>query len=267
MINKISEEIIASLNNCEKDFIYSSLEIANSGPNSNSPYRFWFNDFKNNFNNRAGDVYEFGVFRGASLISIALIAKRFNSKKHFWGFDTFEGFPSLSKMDDLKNFSEVFGFSEKQIEDVNLLSKIRLNKEDLKEKDLNHSLTKLGKSGLFKETSYENLLEKIEKFSLKNITLVKGEFKETVYKHFSDKKRKVFSANIDCDLYEGYKVCLPSVFDNLEKGGFINLDEYYSLKYPGPKIATDEFLKVNKDAILKENDTSQNEFGRFYITK
>ncbi len=267
MLNNLNQEIISSLNKCEKDFIYSSLEIAHSGPNSNSPYRFWFNDFKKYFKTREGDIYEFGVFRGASLLSIALLAKRLNSKKHFWGFDTFQGFPALSKLDNLRNFSEDYGFSKEHIEDVNLLSKIRLNKEDLKEKNLNISLTKLGKSGLFNDTSYEDLLQKIERFSLDNITLIKGEFKETVYQHFSQKKRKVFSANIDCDLYEGYKICLPWVFNNLEKNGFINLDEYHSLKYPGPKIATDEFLDANKDAILRESPTNQYEFGRFYITK
>ena len=60
---------------------------------------------------------------------------------------------------------------------------------------------------------------------------------------------------------------MPWVFNNLEKNGFINLDEYHSLKYPGPKIATDEFLDANKDAILRESPTNQYEFGRFYITK
>ena len=88
----------------EKDFIYAALGIANSGPNSHSPYRFWFNDFKENHNKRCGDVYEFGVYKGDSLISIALLAKNLNSKKHFWGFDTFSGFPKLSEEDDLKNF-------------------------------------------------------------------------------------------------------------------------------------------------------------------
>ena len=60
MIKNFSEEIIASLNNFEKDFIYCYLEIVNSGLNSNSPYKFWFNNFKSNFNNRAGDVFDFG---------------------------------------------------------------------------------------------------------------------------------------------------------------------------------------------------------------
>ena len=59
---------------------------------------------------------------------------------------------------------------------------------------------------------------------------------------------------------------LALVFNNLEDGGFINLDEYYSLKYPGAKIATDEFLKQNKKARLIKNNTSEYEFDRYYIS-
>ena len=80
---------------------------------------------------------------------------------------------------------------------------------------------------MFKNTSYEFLQEKIEQLSLDNVTLLKGDFKDTVKKHFFDKNRSIFSANIDCDLYEGYKLCLPIVFESLEIGGIINLDEYY----------------------------------------
>ena len=57
------------------------------------------------------------------------------------------------------------------------------------------------------------------------------------------------------------------IFNNLEEGGYIHLDEYYSLKYPGPKIATDKFLKNNPDASLQKNLTRDSEFDRFFIRK
>lgn len=264
MLEGALKKVIKSLNKCEKDFIFSSLDIANSGPNSSSPYRFWFNDFRKNFNSREGDIYEFGVFRGSSLLSIAFLAKRLDSKKHFWGFDSFEGFPEFSENDDLKNFNSTNNFSLEHIENVNLLASLKITK---KETTIDKKLSKLGKSKTFKNTSYENLLKKIEAFSLDNITLVKGNFDSTLCKHFEEKERKIFSANLDCDLYKGYKVCLPFIFNNLVEGGFINLDEYYSLKYPGARIATDEFLKNNSKAILKKNPTSIYEFDRYYITK
>ena len=261
------KEICESLEKNEKEFIYNSLEIENSGEVSNSAYRFWFNDFRGNHLKRKGDIYEFGVYRGSSLLAIALLAKRLGSKKHIWGFDSFEGFPRLSKQDDLHNFSEKNGFAKSQIEDVNLLSKIRLSNNDIKKNNLDSSLSKLGASGLFTNTSYEFLINKIEELSLTNITLIKGDFKDTVAKHFSKEERSVFSANIDCDLYEGYKLCLPIIFKSLEIGGLINLDEYYSLKYPGAKIATDEFLEKNSRAKLIKQETRLGEFPRFQIKK
>ena len=60
---------------------------------------------------------------------------------------------------------------------------------------------------------------------------------------------------------------LPIIFENLEPNGYINLDEYYSLKYPGAKIATDQFLIKYQDAKLVKNQTPSNEFIRYYITK
>ena len=50
-------------------------------------------------------------------------------------------------------------------------------------------------------------------------------------------------ANLDSDLYESYKTVLPYAYSNLVPGGYIHLDEYYSLKFQVPKIATDNFLK------------------------
>ena len=259
-------EIKDALNSCEKDFIYNTLEIANSSKNSKSAYRFWFNDFRNNYLKREGDIYEFGVYRGSSLLSIALLAKRLGSKKHFWGFDTFSGFPQFSDEDKLTNFKKSNGFSEEIIADANLLSTIKFSKSKNNDERLSETLSKIGKSGLFKDTSYENLLNKIDKLSLSNITLIKGDFADTVNDHFINKDRKVFSANVDCDLYKGYKICLPIIFKNLAPNGYINLDEYYSLKYPGAKIATDEFLLEYKDANLIKNETPKNEFSRYYIT-
>ena len=77
------KEICESLNKVEKEFIYNSLEIENSGEFSKSAYRFWFNDFRKNYLKRSGDIYEFGVYRGGSLLAIALLSKRLGSKNIF----------------------------------------------------------------------------------------------------------------------------------------------------------------------------------------
>ena len=71
---------------------------------------------------------------------------------------------------------------------------------------------------------------------------------------------------IDCDLYESYKYTLPKAWENTITGGMIYLDEYYSLKFPGAKIAVDEFIK---DRIKIETKTTNYDpdFLRSYIIK
>ena len=113
-LEEFFNEINDALQICEKDFIYNTLEIANSSESSTSAYRFWFDDFRNNYLKRDGDIYEFGVYRGSSLLAIALLAKRLGSKKHFWGFDTFSGFPQFSDQDKLSNFKISNGFSKEK---------------------------------------------------------------------------------------------------------------------------------------------------------
>lgn len=271
-----------SLINEESEFFYNSLEINDSSESSQSGFRFWFDDFRENLNSREGDIFEFGVYKGSSLIAIALLAKRLGSKKHFYGFDSFCGFPRFSPQDELKNFSLENGFSNETINKHKLLldlksfsANIEIKKKKLLKKIisevkynvLKEAFKKLGKSGLFEDTSYDGLMNKIQLLGLDNITLIQGNFSETIESFFNENSKKVFSANIDCDLYEGYKISLPLLFKNLVNGGFIHLDEYYSLKYPGPKIAVDEFLSKNPNAVLKQNKTRPNEFKRYYLTK
>ena len=63
---------------------------------------------------------------------------------------------------------------------------------------------------------------------------------------------KVMSAVIDCDLYKSYQDSLNFIWPKLSEGGFIHLDEYYSLKYPGARRATLEFISDKPDAFLNE---------------
>lgn len=58
-------------------------------------------------------------------------------------------------------------------------------------------------------------------------------------------ERKVADALIDCDLWDGYWVSLDYVWPRLSDGGMVFLDEYYSLKFPGPRFAVDSFSEVH----------------------
>ena len=52
--------------------------------------------------------------------------------------------------------------------------------------------------------------------------------------------------HLDCDLYESYLTCLNNLYKNVVNKGVIVFDEYYSHKYPGARIAIDEFFEDKK---------------------
>ena len=88
------------------EFQLNLLNIEDYSENSKSRLRFWFKHIKDNALNDDGDVFEFGVFKGSSLIAAAMILKEMGSKKKIFGFDSFEGFPSFSEKDELENSIE-----------------------------------------------------------------------------------------------------------------------------------------------------------------
>ena len=88
----------------EKDFEFNLLKIENY--NLNPRMVFLKNFFrKNSF--ILGDYFEFGVYQGSSLISVALLFKKLGIKKNVYGFDSFEGFPSYHRYDDFNNFKKL----------------------------------------------------------------------------------------------------------------------------------------------------------------
>ena len=120
-------------------------------------------------------------------------------------------------------------------------------------------------SGNFENNSLDVLKRKISYLELENIILIPGPFEETMSLK-SNYKNEWFSAMLDCDLYKSYIGCLNFIWSNMTKGGYIYLDEYYSLKFPGARIAVDEFLseKLEKPFLHEKIDDS---FERWSITK
>ena len=195
-------------------------------------------------------------------------AKKIGSNKMVYGFDTFSGFPpNSSEQDNLENFELYKGihFEESLVNDAILSKKI---KENLAGKDIN--ISNISSSLDFSNVTFEELENKITYLGLDNIKLIKGDFKDTIGSFFDEYTGQVFAANIDCDLYDGYMSCLPYLCDRLSSNGYIHLDEYYSLKFPGARLACIEFLESIDPSLnitLKKNKTSKEEFERWYITK
>lgn len=262
-INKNSLYIdpVSILNNNEKEFIFSTLNIENHSKSSSTKFKIWFDHFRKFHNKLEGDIFEFGVYKGNSLLSMAILMKRLNSKKKIYGFDSFDGFPGYSKYDEFNQF-----FTNKKIFDKKFLLQVKLLESITKLNKKKTSPAEISTSNNFSNTSFTGLKSKIKLFNLDNVELIKGDFSKTVPKFFNSYNNNIFSANIDCDLYLGYKIVLPYTWERLSKKGMIYLDEYYSLKFPGPKIACTEFFKKKKIKSLK-TIKSKNQFDRCYLLK
>jgi hypothetical protein len=96
-----------------KEFELNLLGVEGVHKRSISQYRFWYEHIKKNAFKNDGDIFEFGVYRGKSAITAALILNELNSKKKIYCFDTFKGFPFKSNFDDLKNFKNKKYFNKK----------------------------------------------------------------------------------------------------------------------------------------------------------
>jgi hypothetical protein len=48
--------------------------------------------------------------------------------------------------------------------------------------------------------------------------------------------------HLDCDLYESYKTALTHLYEKVAPGGVVMFDEYDDSRWPGAKIAIDEFF-------------------------
>ena len=245
-----------------KEYELNLLGVNEFYNQTNSRLRFWYNHIKKNAHKKDGDIFEFGVYQGNSLISAALILKELNSKKKVFGFDTFKGFPSYSEFDDLKNFYNLKYFTKSFVKEYERFLKSKKIMTGLKKFTPKLIATSLN----FNQTSFKSLKKKIDYLKLDNIEIIEGSFIKTVPDFFKSQKIKISSCNLDCDLYTGYKITLPYVYKNLSKGGYIHLDEYYSLKYPGAKIATDDFCK-KLNLKVKKQISRKNEFQRWFLTK
>jgi hypothetical protein len=224
------------------------------------PLRFYYNFIKKNINRIEGDILEFGVFKGRTLLATAILLKRLNSKKKVFGFDSFSGFSNnyLDEFDDLKYLKRDKNIYNKFLITKEIISKIR--------KTQNLNPLNISTNSNFAENNIQDLKKKIKILKLDNIVLIKGDFAKTVPLFFK-KNFKVFAANIDCDLYKSYKIVLKNLSSRLSRGGYVHLDEYYSIKFPGAYTAVKDFIKNNINFKIMKNKTYKWEFNRYYLTR
>tara|TARA_Y100000816_G_scaffold292087_1_gene285767 strand:- start:2982 stop:3734 length:753 start_codon:yes stop_codon:yes gene_type:complete len=244
----------------KKDFEWNLLNVYNY----KKPGKFdsYFDFLRKNLD-RKGDLIESGVFQGSSLLSVALFLKENNSDKIIYGFDSFSGFPKQkNKNDEISNFSKLFKknhISKNNYDDY--INSVEIMK---KTSNFNKEYSSISSSRNFSNTKKENIEKKIKFLGLKNIKLIDGLFSTTM-KNFTPRNR-ILGGILDCDLYMSYKYSLKYLWPFLEKKGLFYLDEYYSIKFPGARIACDEFIQENKAKLINFK-SPKDSFERWGIKK
>lgn len=168
-----------------------------------------------------GVIVDLGVYRGASAFTWAKLCEIFcptDIRKIVYGFDTFEGFPSISTEDGAENTAE-----------------------DLR------------KGGYFGGSSVEEDLEMAQDAMnydrhlkhINRITFIKGDVAETIPEFVKAKGHglKIALLNLDLDLYKPTKTALEYFVPLMVKGGIIIFDEYAVDTFGGESKAIDEYFQ------------------------
>lgn len=210
-----------------------------------------------------GDILEAGVYNGKSLLATALFLKELGSNKLVYGYDSFTGFNSTHVNDDINMFDKLYDLE--RISSFHYMS-VRRNyklKEYLSEDDIDP--LNISTSGDFSNVDMKKLYKKIDLLNLNNVRLVPGYYKTTMTQN-TEQPKKIMAALMDCDLYMSYRVALPFIWDRLVDSGYIFLDEYYSLKFPGPRIAVDDFF-IDKRDKPRRYKAKPGDFERWHVRK
>lgn len=165
---------------------------------------FFHNELFSLSKNVRGDIFEFGVFKGNSLIRFATLSAYFTPKKKIYGFDIFGKFPIQKRKNDnkfIKEFEKDSGLG-------------------ISEKDLNKYL---------------------KQKKLDNFKLIDGDICNTLPIFLKKNKSKISLLHIDVDVYMPTKIILENLFDKVVKGGIIIFDDYGVIE--GETLAVNEFFK------------------------
>lgn len=153
-----------------------------------------------------GEILEFGVFKGASLIRFATFREilEYNFSRKIIGFDAFGEFPKAETKDDtdfIINFETVSG-------------------KGIPKEELQKALSKKG---------------------FGNIELIEGNICDTLPAYLkANPQLKAALMHIDVDVYAPTKCCLEYLYDRIVTGGVIIFDDYASVS--GETKAVDEFF-------------------------
>ena len=167
-----------------------------------------------------GSIVECGVNHGFGTMAwskFSSIIEPVNLTRKIYGFDTFEGFPSISNSDISTN-SKHIKTGDLAVDSMNEILKLA----EIQDK-----------------TRFLGHIPKIELF--------KGDATKTIPKFIDDNPHVLVSLlYLDFDLYEPTKVALEKLVPRMPKGAVIAFDELDNPLWPGETQAMIDFCKENK---------------------
>ena len=159
-----------------------------------------------------GSVVECGVFKGSGLMSWALFSdmlEPINLTRRIYGFDTFEGFPTVSEKD--KNFIR------------------NPNSGDLKARNYEELMSLIT---IYDKNRFLNHIQKVY--------MVKGDVIKTIPQFIKNNKHLVVSLLfLDFDLYDSTKIVLDELYSSVSNGGYVVVDDF---PFPGCRKAIFDFF-------------------------
>lgn len=166
--------------------------------------------------NVPGDVFEFGVFKGISLIRLltfrSIIENSFS--RRIYGFDTFRNFPQ-----------------EKSKTDKKLIRKW--------ENEAGESISK------------NELNENLQLKKFENYELIEGDIKRTLPVFLKRQRNvKISLLHLDLEVYSATKYVIKKLINKMSSKGIILFDDYPTVK--GASKAVDELLLDNKNLKIKK---------------
>ena len=163
-----------------------------------------------------GSVIECGVFQGFGTMTwakLSAILEPVNLTRRIYGFDSFDGFPSVHEKDasqfsDHVKEGDLFADSQEEIEKL---------------ADINDSTRFLG--------------------HIPKVKLIKGDATKTIPQFVQDHPHILVSLlYLDFDLYEPTKVALENLVPRMPKGAIIAFDELDNPLWPGETQAMLEYF-------------------------
>lgn len=173
-----------------------------------------------------GSIIECGSFQGSSLLFFAKLTSIFEPyqiNKKVISFDTYEGFPSIDKKDNINHQDTKKGYLNN--------SNLDLIKDSIKILDMNR---------------FNGHINKVE--------TIKGDATKTIPLYLKNNKHTLISLlYLDFDLYKPTKIALDHFLPRMSKGSLLVFDQLNSKRWWGETVAYLEKFSKEKVSLKQFN--------------